>query len=94
MSDGNDQNQYQLFPAHCGGEMVTFHLVLRGFKFLGCNLLTSYFAQTRQRRDLYHTLHEELHALRESAKSMSSNCVHGEAVESDVMKIDWLVIAS
>lgn len=72
--------------------MRTF--ILGGFTFLGHNLLTSYFAQTHQRRDLYHTLYEELHGLKESAKSMSSNCVLGGAVEANVMKIDWTVIAS
>lgn len=89
---GNVQNQYKLFPAHCGAEMRTF--IPRGFKILGRNLLTSYFAQTHQRRHLYPKLYEELHGLKESAKSMSCNCVLGGAVESDVMKIDWMVIAS
>ncbi len=92
MWNGNVQNQYRPFPAHCGAEMRTF--ILREFKFLGHDLLTSYFAQTHQRRDLYHTLCEELHGLKESAKSMSSNCVLGGAVESSVMKTDWTVIAS
>lgn len=38
--------------------------------------------------------HEEICRLTESAKSMSSNCVLTGAVESRVMKIDWIVITS
>lgn len=62
----------------------------------GCNLLTSYFAQThtpKKEGDLCLTPpYEELHALRESAKSMSSNCALGGAVKSDGMKIDRTVV--
>lgn len=67
------------------------HLSSGGFKILGPIL---YFARTHYRRDLYYRLYEEFHGLKESAKSMSSNCVLGGAVESNVMKTDWTVIAS
>lgn len=40
------------------------------------------------------TSHEEICRLTESAKSMWSDCVLAEAVESRVMKIDWMVITS